>query len=175
MTTWTFYLSITPDFDPPSMLQPSRVIFCHGKLYAANAYATTELNGGIHEITVNSNYDVISRRMVVPTPQPIQLGLGNVTEWGAFAAWAILGLACDPRDTDENFKLYFTLSPLYAQGGKQRTIPAPYYGKVRAASSCRATTAPGARCSYPSGDQHDLRVLFFSFSFRVFFPTSLGC
>lgn len=116
-----------------SVLQPSRKIFCHGKLYAANAYATSEIVGGIHEIIVNSNYDIISRRMVIPTPQLVQLGLGNVTAWGAFAAWAILGLACDPRDSDDDFKQYFTLSPLYAQGGKQPTMPAPYYGKVRAA------------------------------------------
>ena len=89
-------------------LQPARLAWCHGKLYVANAYATGDGARGIHEFIFDSNYEVLEKRLVMETPQPFPPSNEKM-------AWSILGLACDPRDDDRTFKLYFTLSPLYSQ------------------------------------------------------------
>lgn len=89
-------------------LQPARLAWCHGKLYVSNAYAPGNTTGGIHEYVFDSNYEVLEKRLVIATPQPFPPSNDKM-------AWSILGLACDPRENDRTFKLYFTLSPLYAQ------------------------------------------------------------
>jgi hypothetical protein len=106
-------------------VQPARIVFCHGQAYVASAYAAGPRLGGIHEYTFDSQYNVLAKRKIIDTPQPFAPTNNKM-------AWAILGLACDPRDNDNNFKLYFTLSPLYSQGGEPPKLPAPYYGQVRA-------------------------------------------
>lgn len=115
------------DFGPFSVtllcVQPCRLKFCHGKLYVASAYANGNRLGGIHEYTLDSNYEVVSSRMVIPTPQPY-------TPPSTRSSWSILGMTCDPRDTDDDWKLYFSLSPLYSQGGEPPNDPAPYDGAV---------------------------------------------
>jgi hypothetical protein len=99
-------------------VQPVRVVFCHGKLYACNAYG-----GGITEFTFDSSWDVKAKRVVINTPAPFKVA--NKSQW------SILGLACDPRDDDADFKLYFTHSLLYGQQGTAPTTAAPYMGSVR--------------------------------------------
>ena len=99
-------------------MQPCRLKWCHGKLYVASAYANGGRPGGIHEYTLDSNYEVVSSRMVIPTPQPYAITSTR-------GSWSILGLACDPRDSDDDWKLYFSLSPLYSQGGEPPVNPAP--------------------------------------------------
>lgn len=89
-------------------VQPARLAWCHGKLYVANAYATGDGGRGIHEYVFDSSYEVLEKRLVMETPQPFPPSNEKM-------AWSILGLACDPRDDDHTFKLYFTLSPLYTQ------------------------------------------------------------
>lgn len=90
-------------------MQPARLAWCHGKLYVASAYAVANTTGrGIIEFTFDSNYEVVDQRLVIATPQPFPPANEKM-------AWSILGLACDPRDDDRTFKLYFTLSPLYTQ------------------------------------------------------------
>jgi hypothetical protein len=116
-------------------MQPSQVRFCHGKIYVANAYASGAIKGGITKFTVDSKYQVLSQRLVIPTPQPVPLTANK-------AAWAILGLACDPRDDDTAFKLYFTLSPPYSQGGEKPTKPAPHYGQVPTSSLWQQCPCP---------------------------------
>lgn len=112
----------------PTLLavQPVRVIFCHGKLYASNAYG-----GGITEFQFDSSWDLKAKRVVTDTPAPFKVV--NKSQW------SILGLACDPRDKDAQFKLYFTHSLLYGQQGTAPTTAAPYMGSVRIHSSedCR--------------------------------------
>ena len=121
-------------------VQPSRVIFCHGKVYASNAYG-----GGITEFTVDSNYEVVASRVVVTTPEPFPTSSSRTQ-------WSILGLACDPRDNDEDFRLYFSHSLLYSQLGQRPTEAAPYLGSVRflhssALADSQSHTVPrGRRC-----------------------------
>lgn len=95
----------TVDFD-----KPSRVVFCHGKAYVSHGY-----EGTIKEFTFNSNYNVVSERVLVKVPRPQS---------------SVLGLACDYRDNDASFKLYFTHSWIFSQEGKEPTKAAPYVGSV---------------------------------------------
>lgn len=90
----------------------------------AGAYSNALNVGGVWEYTLDSKYAVVSSREVIPTPQPFELT-------GPRSAWSILGLTCDPRESDEDWKLYFSLSPLYTHDGKYPTIASPYSGAVR--------------------------------------------
>lgn len=86
--------------------------WCHGKLYVADGY-----NGAIREYTFDSGYNMLSDRKILQLKEPIK---------------SILGLECDPLEGgDADFKLYFTHSWLYSQGGKKPTKFAQYTGTVR--------------------------------------------
>lgn len=105
-------------------MQPARLAWCHGKLYVSSAYANGPRTGGVWEYVVDSKYEIVSQRQVIPTPQlyvPV----------GARSAWSILGMACDPRDVDGDWKLYFSLSPIYSHDGIYPSKAAPYDGAVR--------------------------------------------
>lgn len=104
-------------------LQPARLAWCHGKLYVSGAYANAQNAGGLWEYTLDSKYEVVSSREVVATPQPYKPRAER-------SAWSILGLACDPRESDDDWKLYFSLSPLFSHDGTYPTIAAPYEGAV---------------------------------------------
>lgn len=66
---------------------------------------------------------------MVATPQPYK------PSGDERSAWSILGLACDPREADDDWKLYFSLSPIYSHDGTYPTMDAPYDGAVRSTSS----------------------------------------
>ena len=89
------------------------MIFCHGSVFAA-----LNVQGGpgqIVRIEVDDNYNILSNTVIATLPKP----------------QVPLGLACDPRDDDANFKLYFSRSTLYAQGGNEPYSPYGYDGQVR--------------------------------------------
>ena len=89
------------------------MIFCHGSVFAS-----LNVQGGpgqIVRIEVDDNYNILSTTVIATLPWPP----------------VPLGLACDPRDDDANFKLYFSHSALYAQGGKEPKSPYGYDGQVR--------------------------------------------
>eukprot|EP00892_Ulva_mutabilis_P000625 jgi/Ulvmu1/10563/UM065_0017.1 len=102
---------------------PARLAWCHGKLYVSGAYANAANSGGLWEFTLDSKYEVVSKREVIPTPMPFDLP-------AARSAWSILGLACDPRESDDDWKLYFSLSPIFSHDGKYPNVPAPYAGTI---------------------------------------------
>ena len=92
-------------------MQPSRVVFCHGKTYVADR----EL-GTITEIVFDDMYEVVSSEVIFTQPKMDQ---------------TILGLGCDPRDNDADFKLYYSHSQIYAHGGSSAPITfAGYIGSV---------------------------------------------
>ena len=90
------------------------MVFCHGSVFAS-----LNVKGGpgqIVRIEVDDNYNILSNTVIASLPAPGQTPLG---------------LACDPRDDDANFKLYIGHSTIYAQYGKEPVSPYPYDGKVR--------------------------------------------
>ena len=90
------------------------MVFCHGSFYA------TTLNGQggpgkILKLNVDDTYSKLTTTLIVEVPAPMN---------------AVLGLACDPRDDDSNFKLYFTHSAMYHQKGAAPMSPYPYLSAV---------------------------------------------
>ena len=95
------------------------MIFCHGSIFASlivNIQGGQTQPGKIVRIEVTDTYDIISTTVIASIPPPMS---------------SPLGLACDPRDDDVTFKLYFTHSALYAQGGQKPNSPYDYLAAVR--------------------------------------------
>jgi hypothetical protein len=112
-------------------VQVARLAWCHGKAYAAPAYSRAT-NAAITEITFDSNYEVLETRKLLDIPEPIPCCKGCHR-----CAWAILGLACDPREGEDGWRLYFSLSKIYQNDGLTATTFQPYNGEVRRPKSRR--------------------------------------
>ena len=91
------------------------MVMCHGKFYAAVVHPDWNTPAQIVELIVDDTYATLEQKVIVTVPEPYT---------------AVLGLQCDPRDHDENFKLYFAASVMYHQDGLWPVSPYPYLSKV---------------------------------------------
>jgi hypothetical protein len=90
--------------------------------------------GHIREIEFDDTYAVISDRKVTDLPLPASVG--PCCDTCKLCAWSVLGLACDPREPDGDWNLYFTLNKIYAQDGivpwgKPGKVPYPGFVRFR--------------------------------------------
>ena len=93
------------------------MVFCHGSIFASVSRSEHDSPGGIWRIEVTDEYDIIGTpKEIMSVPAPLNI---------------ILGLACDPRDDDVTFKLYFSHSRVYAEYGDTPKKKFPYLGAVR--------------------------------------------
>lgn len=98
-------------------LQPSAVVFCHGRLYVASTAISRNLagfpqQGYIYEYILDGDYKVTSYKLVS--------SIGPLV--GNSRIRTILGLACDPWDTSNDFKLYFSRSSLFRSQMDQAVV-----------------------------------------------------